>query len=250
MHMDVADLRDFYARPLGRMTRRHLGRRIREIWPDLHGMDVAGFGYATPYLRLFLDEAERVLGLMPAQQGVIYWPKEGPSRTALVEETDWPLPDDSIDRLLLVHTVESSEPLGTMLRQAWRVLKPGGRLLIVVPNRRGIWARRETTPFGHGRPFTRGQLIRLLRDAMFSPTDWSTALFFLPFDWRPLLRWSSAFERGGRVFGQRLAGVMLVEAAKQFYAGTPVPVRRASARAVLPGLRPVTVPRTSASSND
>ncbi|WP_244444378.1 class I SAM-dependent methyltransferase [Tepidicaulis marinus] len=248
--MDVADLRDFYARPLGRMTRRHLSRRIREIWPDVRGMDVAGFGYATPYLRLFLDEAERVLALMPAQQGVIYWPKEGPNRTTLVEETDWPLPDDSLDRLLLVHTVESSEPLGTMLRQAWRVLKPGGRLLIVVPNRRGVWARRETTPFGHGRPFTRGQLIRLLRDAMFSPTDWSTALFFLPFDWRALLRWASAFERGGRFFGQRLAGVMLVEAAKQFYAGTPVPVRRASTRAVLPGLRPVAVPRTSASSND
>lgn len=244
MHMDVVDLRDFYARPLGRVVRRHLGRRIREIWPDVFGLDVAGFGYATPYLRLFLDEAERVLALMPAQQGVIYWPKEGPNRTALIEEDDWPLPDDCLDRLLLVHTVENSEALSAMLRQAWRVLRPGGRLLIVTPNRRGIWARRETTPFGHGRPFSRGQLMQLLRDAMFSPTDWSAALFFLPFDWRPLLRWAGGFESSTRIFGHRLAGVLLVEASKQFYASTPVRVRSVRSRAALPGLRPVAVPRT------
>ncbi|MGK2741086.1 class I SAM-dependent methyltransferase [Tepidicaulis sp. LMO-SS28] len=243
MHMDVVDLRDFYARPLGRMVRRHLGRRIREIWPDVMRMDVAGLGYATPYLRHFLDEAERVLALMPAQQGVIYWPKEGPNRTALIEDTDWPLPDDSLDRLLLVHTVENSEALGAMLRQAWRVLKPGGRLLIVTPNRRGIWARREATPFGHGRPFTRGQLMRLLRDSMFAPTDWSAALYFLPFDWRPLLRWAGGFESGLKMFGPRFAGVLLVEAAKQFYAGTPVKVRPSRAKVALPGFRPVAVPR-------
>ena len=38
----------------------------------------------------------------------------------------------------------------------------GGRLLIVVPNRRGVWARSDTTPFGHGRPYSRSQITHLL----------------------------------------------------------------------------------------
>ena len=38
-----------------------------------------------------------------------------------------------------------------------------GKLVIVTPNRRGLWARFEHTPFGTGRPFSRGQLTELLR---------------------------------------------------------------------------------------
>ena len=57
-----------------------------------------------------------------------------------------------------------------MLAEVWRVLTPGGRLLVVVPNRAGLWARMENTPFGYGRPFSRKQLSRLMRDMQFSPT--------------------------------------------------------------------------------
>ena len=57
----------------------------------------------------------------------------------------------------------------------WRVLAPEGRLLLIVPNRRGVWARLDTTPFGHGRPYSRGQLERLLTDALFTPIEWTSA---------------------------------------------------------------------------
>lgn len=230
MHLDVIDMRDFYTRPLGRVARRLIGRQVRAVWPNVKGMTVAGFGYATPYLRPFLGEAERVLGLMPAQQGVTAWPSEGPGLTALVSETSFPLPDESVDRLLLVHSVENSEALGALLRQVWRVLAPGGRVLIVAPNRAGIWARREKTPFGHGRPFTRGQLTQLLRGALFSPTSWTACLFVPPFGLRSFLRSAVAWERMGEFLGQRFAGVILVEASKQIYAipplGQPVKARR------------------------
>src|SRR5947207_8712583 len=53
-----------------------------------------------------------------------------------------PLGDAAVDRVLLVHALEMSRDAEALLREAWRVLAPGGRLLAVIPNRRGIWARK------------------------------------------------------------------------------------------------------------
>jgi len=218
MYPDVVDLRSFYAKPLGRVARRLIGHQMRGVWPNMAGMTLAGFGYATPYLRPFLGEAERVLAVMPAEQGVVHWPPDGPGLVTLAEETHLPLPDESVDRLVLVHSVENSEALRALLRQAWKVLAPGGRLLIVAPNRHGFWARRDKTPFGHGRPFTRMQLTDLLRGAMFTPTLWRSCLYVPPFGVHFFLRSAVAWERIGRLGGGRFAGVILVEAAKQMYA--------------------------------
>lgn len=237
MHMDVIDLREFYARPLGRVSRRLIARQIGQLWPDMGGLTVVGLGYATPYLRAFLGDAERVIGLMPAPQGVVHWPPEGPGLTALAEETDLPLADESVDRVLVVHGVENSEALRGMLRQIWRVLRPSGRVLLVVPNRRGLWARLESTPFGHGRPFSRGQLTDLLRESLFTPTGWSVSLFMPPLNWRPIVRSARAWEQFGHYLGARFAGVILVEATKQIYAGTaPAGGQRVRARRVYVGL--------------
>lgn len=233
MWMDVVDLRDFYATSLGHVAARAVRQRIREFWPDLAGRNVLGLGYSLPYLAPFLDEAERVIAAMPAGQGVLHWPRSGPNRTVLVDEADLPLPDNSIDRVLLVHGIESSEQLRPMLREVWRVLTDSGRMLAVVPNRRGIWARLERTPFGHGHPFTPGQLSRLLRDGLFTPTAQAGALFMPPVRSRMVLGAAAAWERAGRWF-PRFAGVVLMEAGKQIYAATAIP---AGARA-----RPVGAP--------
>ena len=146
MWSDVVDLRDFYESRLGQVARHLLRRRIRQTWPDLRGEAVLGLGYASPFMRQFIGEAGRVIALMPAQQGVLHWPPEGPNATALVDETDLPLPDASMDRVLLAHAVECSEHLRDMLKEVWRVLAGNGRLLVVAPNRRGIWARTDRTP--------------------------------------------------------------------------------------------------------
>ena len=136
--MDVVDLRNFYAQRLGTVARRFIGRGIRARWRDTSSLRVLGIGYATPYLGLFREEAERCLALMPAPQGVVRWPSSKPALAALVEEDDLPLTDAAVDRVLLVHALENStDPVG-LLREVWRVLAAGGRLLAVVPNRRGL----------------------------------------------------------------------------------------------------------------
>ena len=229
MWTDVVDLRDFYGSPLGLAARRLIRKRIRELWPNVTGERMLGIGYATPYLAPFREEAERTLAIMPAQQGVLHWPPEGPGLVALADEAALPLPDLSVDRVLLVHAVEYSEQLRPMLREVWRVLRAGGKVMIVVPNRRGIWARLERTPFGFGHPYSGGQLSRLLRDTMFTPVRTERALYFPPSRSRMVLATAQAWERIGHRLFQAVAGVVLVEAGKQIYAASTTatkPVRR------------------------
>lgn len=231
---DVVDLRDFYDSSLGQTTRRLLRRHLRQLWPDTHGLRILGLGFATPLLRPFIAEAERVIAVMPANQGVLHWPPEGPGLTVLADESDLPLPDSSMDRIVLMHALESTEQVRAMMREVWRVLADGGRLVIIVPNRRGIWARLERTPFGNGRPYTGGQLTRLLRDNMFTPVSLSGALFLPPTNSRVLLRSAPAIEELGRRWFHTIAGIHMVEATKQIYAATPSRASKRRAYVIAP----------------
>jgi SAM-dependent methyltransferase len=234
MWTDVVDLRDFYDTSLGQVAKRMIRRQLRTLWPDVSGMRVLGLGFAPPYLRTFMTEAERVIAVMPASQGVLPWPADAPNLTALADETELPLPDRSMDRILMVHALESTEQVRAMLREAWRVLADGGRLMVVAPNRRGIWARLERTPFGNGRPYTPGQLSRLLRDNLFTPLNQAGALFIPPTGSRMALRSAPAIEELGRRWFETFAGVIMVEAAKQIYAGSALREARGRRRAYLP----------------
>jgi SAM-dependent methyltransferase len=239
MSNDVVDLRNFYAQPLGVAARRFIGRGVRARFADVRGMSVAGIGYAIPYLGLFRGEAERCLALMPAVQGVLKWPSDRPNLAALVDELDLPLADAVADRVLLAHALEMAHDPGALLREVWRIMAAGGRLLAVVPNRRGLWARMDTTPFGHGRPYSRGQINQLLRDTWFTPIGWGEALYVPPIQRRWFLRSAVAWERAGATISAPFAGVHIVEATKQVY--RPIPTQRERTRLV-PALKPALAP--------
>lgn len=227
MFTDIVELRSFYLSPLGQIVRRLLRQRLLELWPDLRGQQVLALGYATPLLRPLLEQQVDIMALMPAAQGVAFWPKEGPNRTALVNPLALPLPNNSIDRVLLLHAVEASEDSAGLLREVWRVLKSGGRMLAIVPNRRGIWAMRDVTPFGHGQPFSPSQFKDMLRANNYLPERVTRALYLPPWQSALALRGSDFAERwGGRLF-PTLGGVLLAEASKQLYAPLrPAPVAR------------------------
>ena len=159
MHLDVLDLRNFYYRSaLGRAAQKVIRDQLVKMWPDAKGQTVAGFGFAVPLLRPFLKDARRVIGLMPGPQGVMPWPAGRPNVSVLCEDTLWPLQTGQLDRLVLLHGLETSDDPNALLAEVWRVLGPGGRVVLVVPNRAGMWSRRDKTPFGFGRPYSLGQL--------------------------------------------------------------------------------------------
>ena len=223
MQLDAADLADFYEAPLGLLTRRIIARQLRTLWPSAKGACLLGYGFAVPYLRQFQSEAERVVALMPAQQGVVAWPATR-SLTALGDEAALPFPDAFFDRILVVHGLEGADAARPLLRQLWRVLAPEGRLLLVAPNRTSLWAQLERSPFGVGRPFSRGELDRLLRSALFEPLAWDRALYMPPFRGRRLVRTGLGWDRVLRRIAPGTAGVHLVEAGKTFYGAAPARV--------------------------
>lgn len=218
MHRDVTNLRDFYARPLGTVVRRILAGRLRARWRNVTGMTVIGLGFATPFLGKFRDDASSVTAFMPARQGALVWPATGPVRSVLVDERNLPLADASVDRILLAHCLETCEGPRPLLREIWRVLKPEGRIILIVPNRRSIWARIDSTPFGHGQPFSRSQIATLLAQAMFTPISWSSALNMPPWERPFLLRGAMAWERIGATLAPAFAGVLIVESQKELMA--------------------------------
>jgi SAM-dependent methyltransferase len=218
MYRDVVDLREFYDTSLGQVALRQLRRRIRDFWPDLAGLSLLGLGYATPYLRPFLGASERAVAVMPAAQGVVFWPREGPGLTTLADESALPFPDLSFDRVLVVHGLEGTENSRQMMREIWRVLAGSGRLLMLVANRSGLWSRTERTPFGHGSPYSTTQLSLMLRDNLFVPERTQKALFVPPVQSRFLLSTAPAWERLGERWFSTFAGVTMVEATKQIYA--------------------------------
>lgn len=237
MHLDVATLRDFYATPLGQIARRILARRIRSQWGSAVGDTIASLGFGTPFIGAYRSEARCMGAFMPASQGALIWPSAAPILSTLVEEDQLPLRDNSVDRLLVVHCLEVTELVTPLLRELWRVLKPEGRLLIVVPNRRGLWAHVDTTPFGYGSPYSRSQLDSLLAQCLFTPLTFSTSLHLPPFDRGVLVRSAMAWERLGARVSPGLGGVLMVEARKEMVApikGTPA---RAKALRVLMPIR-------------
>lgn len=232
MHLDVLDLRGFYYRTqLGRTAQRALQRALRELWPNTAHESVAGYGFAVPFLRPFLSDARRVISLMPAAQGVMAWPEGQENHSVLVEETQWPISAGTIEKLIVAHGLETSEDPRAVLQEANRVLAPGGRAIFILPNRSGMWARRDATPFGYGRPYSFSQVEAQLAEHGFMPERHAAALYTPPSHRRFWLRTDGLWERLGRKLdAQMLAGALLVEATKQVYA-TP----RRGTRVVVPG---------------
>ena len=128
-----------------------------------------------------------------------------------------PLPDASVDRLLLAHALEAAERPEALLEELWRISAPEGRVIVVVPSRRGVWARVDGTPYGHGLPYSRAQLRELLHRALFSPIFWGEALYAPPISRKLAIRSAPTIERLGAALGLPFAGVHIVEATKQVY---------------------------------
>ena len=108
MNSDIVDLRSFYATSLGRLAEHSIAMALAAVWAKLPNERLVGLGYSLPWLERFGTDAERVFAFMPATQGAVNWPPQGPSATALVFDEELPLVDSSIDRMLLVHLLEHS----------------------------------------------------------------------------------------------------------------------------------------------
>ncbi len=246
MHLDVQDLRNFYyRRTLGRATQTSLRQKLQELWPEAKGQTVLGYGFAVPVLRPYLSDARRVIALMPAPQGVMPWPSNHPNVSVLSEEVLWPIETGHVDKLVVMHGLETSERPSALLEECWRVLGPGGKAVFVVPNRAGVWSRSDLTPFGFGRPYTLGQLESQLRKHAFLPERHRAALYHMPSERRFWLKAGPLLERIGRRLPAMIAGgAFVVEASKRVHppGGTVIKEARRKTSEALEGLAEPALP--------
>lgn len=218
MWPDVTELRDFYKTRLGHVARRMIQRKLRTVWPQVSGQRVMALGYPTPYLRYYRENAKHMAALMPAEQGALSWSKTIPNIVALTEETLLPLADKSVDLAFIIHALEFTSYPHEMIREIWRVLADGGRLILVVPNRTGLWSRIDKTPFGQGQTYSLSQLLSFLKDNSFMPTRVEHVLYVPPSQSRLVLSTARAWENIGYRWFQSLSGVIFVEVTKRIYA--------------------------------
>lgn len=218
--LNAYSLKSFYNSRKGRIVRALIRSKIQHIWPEVKSKRFMGYGYAMPYMRPYLDEASRAFNMMPAQLGVHNWPPESDNRVCLHAESFLPLETNSIDYVLMVHALEFLDDPEETFAEIWRVMKSTGRLIIVVPNRVGLWARADWSPFGQGRPYSSAQIESFLSENLFVHERTSHALFSPPFKSEILLRGANFFEKIGLYLYPALGGVNVIEASKQLYAGT------------------------------
>ncbi len=244
MRPDVLSLHRFYQSSVGVSVSQLIHLCVQPMWksPDT---PLFGLGYPLPYLDLTAASNERpadnniskgCYALMPAAQGVCHWPTLRESATALVDEYHMPIVDSSIDRLLIIHAIEYSDRPAHLFREIWRIMAPGGQVIAVVPNRRRTWSALDTTPFGHGQPYSKSQISSLMRDQMLPPEQWDTALMVPPLNWRGASGMMKVMERSLHSLGKNLGGALIVSARKQVYGGLPVTKSRAQVSPVYTGL--------------
>ncbi len=220
MRSIIQDLQGFYNSDIGSIVRDIISDRIREFWPDVHGHRILGCGYAAPYVDMFKnDKIERSILMMSGDQGACLWPPGEKNTVFMCNETMMPIEHASVDRVLLIHHLESCVDVKSSLHEVWRVLKANGRVLVVVPNRMGAWAHADWSPFGRGMPYTLTQLSGAFQDSLFVHERHKGGLFMLPIPDSPvMMKASRVMERMGGSIIPIVAGVHIVEFSKQIYA--------------------------------
>ena len=222
MRLDVIELKEFYnGTELGRTTKELINRILDTKINTEFGSLTIGFGFGCPFLDNKIKDSENknFLLLMPSEQGVVSWPDKSKNLSALVDEVSWPVNTSTADVILIAHGLEVSDNQDLLLQEVFRVLKDSGKLLILVPNRTGFWARSDSTPFGYGKPYSVSQLTALLRKNQFQIDSITPGLYGFPAKkgyWlKSLFLWEKVGKKLKSFF---LGGLLVVEARKDVYA--------------------------------
>lgn len=135
------------------LLRREQYKKLAELSIDGKILDVGG-SKKSGYHELIRGDHTFVVGNIDESYGI---------DVVFDAEQAWPCEADSFDAVLFINLLEHLYDYRTAVREAYRVLKPGGSIIGVVPFLYNV----------HGSPndyfrFTRSALDRILQDAGFS----------------------------------------------------------------------------------
>ncbi len=227
--MDNKELYIFYGTLKGRVVRRILRKCITKHWDKVKNQDtVIAFGYGTPYLESFLEKTKYCFDFMPESMGADPWPffpsvhqkknsgkKYNSSSVALIDSSQWPLADNTISHLLMVHGLEFIQDADNCLQEAWRTLKASGELLLIMPNKYGPWANTENTPFGGSLLYSYPSIYQLLDDNGFEIIETEGLVHFWPLSIIKNIKIALSFDSFNKKFLKWWPGVWVLKVRKK-----------------------------------
>jgi SAM-dependent methyltransferase len=109
-----------------------------------------------------------------------------------------PFTDEQFDLVMSTDMWEHVEEDGQVAAEAFRVCRPGGRLLLTVPAGMELWSGHDVA-LGHVRRYERAELVEVVQGAGFGVTD--------TLGWNVLLRPVARVRRRGNTSGSEMAPV-------------------------------------------
>ena len=160
MDINASDIYSFYQSSLGSIVKRTVRQRITSALKDISNQSVCGYGYTSPYLS-FLKKSHanlNITSLIPDfLDGSITEKYDFDEKT--IHEYFLPLDPSSVDLVVSTHLLEFVEKPISSIEEIWRILKPNGYFIALVPRRSGLWTRYDNNHFGHGRSYSTTRLI-------------------------------------------------------------------------------------------
>ena len=164
-----------------------------------------------------------------------------PGAALIAEPAELSLQSDSVDVMLLPHTLEFAPDPHEVLREAARVLTGEGELVVLGFEPLGSWSLRNAftrggCPPGICRTISATRLADWLKLVGFEVRPAQRYLYAPPFARLRTARARGFLERIGRRAWPRFSGAYLVHARKRVHSMTPVRLRKRLRTAVIGGL--------------
>ncbi len=220
MRVSIKDFAKFYQSDLGKIVADLICEYTMTCWldkpqKDLSNEDILGYGFSPPiFSRLKINAARKINYVLQCELS---------DDEICLAQNDWvigqetrtPFQDGQFEKILCTNGLEESENPIRTLRELWRILSPEGSLILVVPNRRGLWARSDNSPFGQGRPFSRTQLLKLVSDSLFEVKIARRILYAPPIEHPIINKVCNHFEKIGATLWPTFGGLLFFELKKR-----------------------------------
>ena len=184
------------------------------------------FGYHI--LQIGCNERHSLIEHSPAGHKIIFAPSwRTGCRYPVADNEELPLASDSMDVVVIHHALDFADDSHRLLREATRVLRPGGQMLIVGFNPASCWGllklfrRRSTIPW-RGRFLSKRRLSDWLLLLNLHVEALHHGLHFFPVSFSSMLKHADAMEHFGIRTGSPFGGAYVYLCVKQVVPITPI----------------------------
>lgn len=230
--LTVKNFEAFYKTTSGNYLSNEIENLLIRSWSeaDIARCHTLCLGYPPPGLKAVSSKAASFALFTPAFLGPKKMIKNGKSYSAMGDETHLPLHPGSYDRALIFHALEYMEDPVSFLEEVWKVLSPGGRVFMMVPNKKGAWKKSGIPTTAATKGFLFREIKTLLMEKGFTITGNFGASYGLPVDFFGTVLFSGLLKTlsGGGSVG--FPGFLIFEAEKHTTPATcrPTPAYRTS----------------------